>query len=166
MYAPAQRHEILDERLHTLQVVVNNDPLLPPIMNLGGRNHVEISFDEFSHEYHRYIYKVEHCNADWTPSDEIFESDYLNGFNGETIEDYEKKIAKIRGTSECARCGRMVSKEMSYCPYCGEKVTVCEADAEEVRDDADTADAPADSTEEKVADTAETTAEKTEEAAE
>ena len=82
------------------------------------------------------------------------------------IEDYEKKIAKIRGTSECARCGRMVSKEMSYCPYCGEKVTVCDADAEEVRDDADTADAPADSTEEKDADTVETTAEKTEEAAE
>ena len=88
----AQRHEILDERLHTLQVVVNDDPLLPPIMNLGGRNHVEISFDEFSHEYHRYIYKVEHCNADWTPSTEIFESDYLNGFNGETIEDYEKSF--------------------------------------------------------------------------
>ena len=92
VFAPAQRNEILDERLHTLQVVVNDDPLLPPVMNLGGRNHVEISFDEFSHEYHRYIYKVEHCNADWTPSDEIFESDYLNGFNGETIDDYEKSF--------------------------------------------------------------------------
>ena len=31
----AQRHEILDRQLHTLQVVVNDDPLLPPIMNLG-----------------------------------------------------------------------------------------------------------------------------------
>ena len=88
----AQRHEVLDKSLHTLQVIVNGDPLLPPIMNLGGNNHVEISFDEFSHEYHRYIYKVEHCNADWSPSTEIFESDYLNGFNGETIEDYEKSF--------------------------------------------------------------------------
>ncbi len=88
----AQRHEILDSRLHTLQVVVNNDPLLPPIMNLGGRNHLEIGFDEFSHEYHRYIYKVEHCNADWSPSTEIFESAYMNGFNGEPIEDYEKSF--------------------------------------------------------------------------
>lgn len=52
----AQRHEILDRQLHTLQVVVNDDPLLPPIMNLGGGNHLEIGFDEFSHEYHRYIY--------------------------------------------------------------------------------------------------------------
>lgn len=90
--APAQRNEILDKRLHTLQVVVNDDPLLPPVMTLGGRNHVVISFDEFSHEYHRYIYKVEHCNADWTPSDEILESDYLNGFNENTIDDYEKSF--------------------------------------------------------------------------
>lgn len=88
----AQRHEILDRQLHTLQVVVNDDPLLPPIMNLGGGNHLEIGFDEFSHEYHRYIYKVEHCNADWSPSTEIFESDYMNGFNGESIEDYEKSF--------------------------------------------------------------------------
>ncbi len=88
----AQRHEILDRQLHTLQVVVNDDPLQPPIMNLGGGNHLEIGFDEFSHEYHRYIYKVEHCNADWSPSTEIFESDYMNGFNGEPIEDYEKSF--------------------------------------------------------------------------
>lgn len=88
----AQRHEILDRQLHTLQVVVNDDPLPPPIMNLGGGNHLEIGFDEFSHEYHRYIYKVEHCNADWSPSTEIFESDYMNGFNGEPIEDYEKSF--------------------------------------------------------------------------
>ena len=88
----AQRHEILDRQLHTLQVVVNDDPLQPPIMNLGGGNHLEIGFDAFSHEYHRYIYKVEHCNADWSPSTEIFESDYMNGFNGEPIEDYEKSF--------------------------------------------------------------------------
>lgn len=88
----AQRHEILDRQLHTLQVVVNDDPLQPPIMNLGGGNHLEIGFDEFSHEYHRYTYKVEHCNADWSPSTEIFESDYMNGFNGEPIEDYEKSF--------------------------------------------------------------------------
>lgn len=88
----AQRHEILDRQLHTLQVVVNDDPLQPPIMNLGGGDHLEIGFDEFSHEYHRYIYKVEHCNADWSPSTEIFESDYMNGFNGEPIEDYEKSF--------------------------------------------------------------------------
>ena len=88
----AQRHEIMDDNLHTLQVVVNDNPLLPPVMNMGGNNHIEISFDEFSHEYHRYIYHIEHCNADWSTSSEVFESDYLNGFNDRPIENYEKSF--------------------------------------------------------------------------
>lgn len=78
--------------IRSVQVVVNGNPLAPPVMPLGGRNHVCISFDELSHEYHRYIYKVEHCNADWTPSTEIFESDYLEGFNGQPIENYTKSF--------------------------------------------------------------------------
>ena len=81
------------------------------------------------------------------------------------IEDYEKKIAKIRGTSVCAHCGRTVSKDMSYCPYCGEKVTVCDADAEEVQAGEDTAEDYADCVKEKVADAVENMAEKAEEAA-
>lgn len=81
------------------------------------------------------------------------------------IEDYEKKIARIRGASECAGCGRMVSKDMSYCPYCGEKVTVYDADAEEVRAGEDTAEDYADSVKEKVADAVENMAEKAGEAA-
>lgn len=78
--------------IRSMQVVVNGNPLAPPVMPLGGRNHVCISFDELSHEYHRYIYKVEHCNADWSPSTEIFESDYLEGFNGQPIENYAKSF--------------------------------------------------------------------------
>ena len=70
-----------------MQVVVNGDPLQPPIARVGGR--VEISFDQLSHAYTRYIYKVELCNADWTPATEVFESDYLEGFNGRPLEDYE-----------------------------------------------------------------------------
>ena len=82
-----------------------------------------------------------------------------------TIEEYEKKIARIRGASECAGCGRKVSKEMSYCPYCGEKVTVCDADACEVPAGEDVAEEYADSVKDKVADAVGNMAEKAEEAA-
>ncbi|MBP5771257.1 MAG: DUF5103 domain-containing protein [Bacteroidaceae bacterium] len=75
------------EQIKTVRVVVNDDPLQPPVVRLGGR--VEISFDELSHDYTRYIYKVEFCNADWTPATEVFESDYLAGFNNRPIEEYE-----------------------------------------------------------------------------
>ncbi len=82
-----------------------------------------------------------------------------------TIGEYEKKIARIRGASECAGCGRKVPKEMSYCPYCGEKVTVCDADACEVPAGEDVAEVYADSVKDKVADAVGNMAEKAEEAA-
>lgn len=85
----AQNSRIYDKDVKTLQVIANDNPLLPPVIELEGGNHVEISFDLLSHEYHRYLYKIQHCEADWTPSTEIFESAYLEGFNGEPIEDYE-----------------------------------------------------------------------------
>ena len=85
--AHAQFTRSFSEQIKTVRVIVNEDPLQPPIARLGAP--VEISFDELSHDYTRYIYKVEFCNADWTPAQEVFESDYLKGFNGRPIEDYE-----------------------------------------------------------------------------
>lgn len=82
-----------------------------------------------------------------------------------TISDYERKIAKIRGASECAGCGRMVSKDMAYCPYCGEKVTVYEAESEEVKAEEEAAEDYADTVKETVAGTVENMAGKAEEAA-
>ena len=88
----AQRNEIYSDNIKSLQVVSNDDWLSPPIMVLGGANTMNIDFDDLSHTYHRYTYTVEHCEADWTPSTEIFESDYMEGFNGNPIEDFEKSI--------------------------------------------------------------------------
>lgn len=56
----------------------------------------------------------------------------------QSIEEYEKKIAKIKGASECANCGKLVGREMSFCPYCGEKVDSDDGDAGAENADADT----------------------------
>lgn len=88
----AQNSRVYSEHVKTLQVTANNDVLLPPIVNLGGNNRIDIDFDYLSHDYHRFVYKIEHCNADWSPSTDIFESDYLEGFNGQIIEDVENSF--------------------------------------------------------------------------
>ena len=75
----AQRHEILSPTITSLQVVAGKDWLLPPITQLGGEP-INISFDDLTHEYHRYTYRIEHCEADWTTSEEIFTSDYCEGY--------------------------------------------------------------------------------------
>lgn len=88
----AQNSRVYTESVKTLQVIANEDRLLPPIVNLGGNNVIDIGFDMLTHDYHRLIYKIEHCNADWTPSTDIFESDYLEGFNGQVIEEVENSF--------------------------------------------------------------------------
>lgn len=91
--AGAQRNEIKSERIATLQVVAGDDWLSPPVITLGSEDAITISFDDMTHEYHRYAYRIEHCEADWTTSDELFTSDYCEGFNdGNTIEDVKNSI--------------------------------------------------------------------------
>lgn len=85
----AQQQKVLAEGIHSLQVTVDGDPLQPLVIRKGGKQHVHIEFDEMSHEYHRYIYHLQHCNADWTETDQLFESDFLSGLNDQPIEDYE-----------------------------------------------------------------------------
>lgn len=83
------RHEVYDRNVRTLQVTVNGDPFLPPVLKLGKPAYLGISWDEMSHDYHRYTYRIQHCTRDWQPSADLFESDYLYGTNGLPVEDYE-----------------------------------------------------------------------------
>ena len=70
----AQRNEIFSDRIATLQVVAGTDWLSPPVTFLNG-SPIHIAFDDLTHDYHRYTYKLEHCEADWSVSDGLFESD-------------------------------------------------------------------------------------------
>lgn len=52
----------------------------------------------------------------------------------ESMAEYEKSIARIKGEHECENCGKMVADDMLFCPYCGEKlekVEQTEKDGEE-----------------------------------
>ena len=84
--------QVIDSSIHTLQLYPQDAPLDLPIIKLHGDERLQLSFDDFSHEYHRYIYHVEHLDAGGNPSAEIFESDFLDGFNDMPIEDYEKSF--------------------------------------------------------------------------
>ena len=88
----AQVQRILDPDVRTLQLIVDGDPTRPPVLMMGRHQHLELSWDEMSHDPQRYIYHIEHCDADWVPSTEIFESDYLSGLNDQLIEDYERSF--------------------------------------------------------------------------
>ena len=85
-------HQVFNPQVKTLQVVVNDDWQSPPVMKLNSGDVLNVSFDELSHQYHRYVCHLEHCETDWSPSEQIFESDWLEGFNDNPIEDYENSL--------------------------------------------------------------------------
>lgn len=83
---------VFDNKIRSLQVVCNDNPLLPPAIPLNKKGSINISWDEMSHEYHRYIYRITHCGWNWEPTEGLFESDWLQGTNGLPVEDYEKSF--------------------------------------------------------------------------
>lgn len=61
-----------------------------PIIRLGSE-YLILSFDDLRQGYKEYNYKIEHYNADWTPSG-IFQSEFLDGYSSNYIRDYKNSF--------------------------------------------------------------------------
>ena len=93
MSAYAQQHEIRSENIASLQVVSGKDWLGDAVIRLGSSDRLTISFDDLTHQYHRYVYSLTHCEPDWTPTEGLYTSDYISGFqDGITIDNYQESI--------------------------------------------------------------------------
>ena len=89
-----------------------------------------------------------------------------------SIEEYQQKLSAVKGDIPCERCGKILTKGMAYCPYCGEKAPepeeaedAAEEEAPETASEADFWDTVKDAVD-GTADKAEDAAEKAEEKAE
>ena len=85
-------NRIFSPRVKTLTSMVGSDWQNRPVMTLDSDDVLHIGFDEFSHNYHRLTCHLDHCEADWSVSEDIFESDWLQGFNDWQIDDYQNSI--------------------------------------------------------------------------
>lgn len=93
MEASAQRDVVLSKNIASLQVTAGNNWLSMPIINMNDGNQISICFDDLTHDYHRYAYRLQHCEADWSPSEGIFDTDYCDGFaDGDIIDSYAKSV--------------------------------------------------------------------------
>ena len=54
--------EYLNNNLHTLQLKVDGSAEAFPVLKLNSNESLEVSFDDLTHEYKRYTYKIEHCD--------------------------------------------------------------------------------------------------------
>lgn len=86
--ARVYRNAILTEDIKTLQINKEGQWNAYPLINLHSDERVHISFDQLSHDYKQYAYRLIHCNADWTNSG-LNELEYMEGFSLQDINDYE-----------------------------------------------------------------------------
>lgn len=81
------------DRLQTLTAVADGNWQTLPLLHLNGTGGLlVIGFDEMSHEVHNYVCRVERCEYDWQPSQSVFESDWLEGFNSFPVQDYRLSV--------------------------------------------------------------------------
>ena len=91
LLADAQWFGTASDRINTLRAISCRDWERAPLIILGGDESIEFSFDEMSHEYHRFTYYLIHCDAQWNQSD-LLESEYMEGFNDQPIDDWENSL--------------------------------------------------------------------------
>ncbi len=90
LHAQPGRTTLLAEHIHTLRATVDGEDSSVPVVKLGGSETLEYSFDDFTHEYRRYTYRVEHCDYEGNPTEDLFSSDYVtSGDDEEVIDDYQ-----------------------------------------------------------------------------
>lgn len=93
----AQRNAIMSDEVASLQVVAGTRWQELPVIRLNGNEPLNVSFDWLSHSYRRLSYRITHLEADFTPSEDVFTSDYLEGFeSGLTIDDYQQSINTLQ----------------------------------------------------------------------
>lgn len=78
---------IFNPRFRTLKTEVEGNFMYPPVIRMGTNDRIVIKFDEIGEDNSYLEYRLVHCNADWQPS-RLVESEYVDGFNSQRIEDY------------------------------------------------------------------------------
>lgn len=80
---------IYSENIKTVMFHVNGQLTSMPAIELNGGNTLLLSFDDMGTEAKDFVYSVVHCDANWNPSTNITEFDYLDGFSEGQIRDYD-----------------------------------------------------------------------------
>ncbi len=79
---------VYKDYIKTATLFPKDYPIGFPIMGLGKREILSLSFDDMEGGVKDYSYTVVHCNADWQPSD-LNDMEYIDGFNSDEIVNYE-----------------------------------------------------------------------------
>lgn len=76
------------DNLKTVVFGPSGYPHLFPMMQLGDRQSLTLSFDDIDSEVKNYVYTVVHCDRNWQPSG-LAPLEYIDGFEEENIQNFD-----------------------------------------------------------------------------
>lgn len=77
------------DHIKSVRFYLGDSEIAQPIIELGSTGPLILEFDDMDGAPIDYYYKVIHCNANWTPSEDIDAIDYINGYQENRFFDYE-----------------------------------------------------------------------------
>ncbi len=89
---PRNYDYIYTGNIATVRFHLNGLDLSYPIIDLDSPGQLRLSFDDLDADVKNYYYTLQHCDADWTPSD-LDELEYNAGFIDDRIDDYQYSFA-------------------------------------------------------------------------
>lgn len=75
------------DNIKSVKLFPSGNPLLMPLVPLKGGNGIELGFDDLTNNIKDYQYTIIHCNANWTPTENLGELEYIDGYTSEIIRD-------------------------------------------------------------------------------
>lgn len=86
----AQQTRSFVPEIRTVRLLLNGGAGHLPVLRLGSEDILEVSFDDLTHEYERFEYRLVHCDRDWQPSQGVLLSDVAEYVQESIpVEDYE-----------------------------------------------------------------------------
>ena len=71
------QNKVLRNDIRTLRTEQAGALTAMPVLTLHSQDRVVVSFDQMSHEGHRFFYRVQHCNFLWQPTDGLFQNEFV-----------------------------------------------------------------------------------------
>ena len=83
-----QRTVVYDEGVHSVRLETQRGVSGLPVLVLGSEDRLYVSFDDLTHEYRRFSYRIEHVAADFVTDEGLFDSEYMEADDSELVIDH------------------------------------------------------------------------------
>ncbi len=80
---------IYKKSIRTVQLQKSDWEFSAPVIKLGSDEKLKLMFDDLDGESKNYRFTIIHCDARWNPTDRLLQSEYINGFFDDNINDYQ-----------------------------------------------------------------------------